>query len=330
MSFTKLDFPSAWLTPNTKVMAWGISADGSRISGTYLDLSTDTSKWFTSLRSKQAPFTYSPLSLGGLASDVTCRGTTNTGDLVGWHQTASGATNPFLYLASLPSLLDLPEGLNGSAYGVSENYISGSIHIVGSGAPVDGRLKGTLWRYDSTSQALSFEYPVDVPNPDPAEDVTIYAINSNGDLVVTAMNAASQKKRHFVALRYISLIQYYWVPVLEDPSSFPVSPDDLTILGINKHRVITGWFNSSPNKKSGFYASVSPAGTIQNFQQIDHPSASTATVLAGVSDTGLIVGTYDSRHPFYYIPPEPWWRLVYFNFIPQQISPEKILPKIER
>jgi hypothetical protein len=333
VSFTNFDFPGSWLAPkHTKVVAWGISADGSRVSGTYFDPSTGTSKWLTSIRSKQSSLKYSPLSLGDLASDVTGRGTTNTGNLVGWHQNASGATNPFLYIANLSVFVDLSEGLNGAAYGVTENYIPGSIHIVGSRTPIDGsRLKGTVWRYDLTSPDPSIEYlGDDMPKlPGVDEDVTIKAINSNGDVAITAENAAdSTKRRHYVAVRSKNLFfsLYNWIPVLED--AIPVSPNALTILGINKQRVITGSFTNSKNNQSGFYATVSPQGKIQNYQEINHPSAKKDTVLAGVSDTGVIVGTYDSQHPFYYIPPEPWLRLVYYNFIPQPISPEKIPPEI--
>ena len=73
-------------------------------------------------------------------------------------------------------------------------------------------------------------------------------------------------------------------------------------MGINNNRTIVG-FISSDDATTGFYSQVFADGKTSPAVQISHP-AGTATQFHGVSDNGVICGTYatdaDYNHPFVY------------------------------
>src|SRR6185369_5446940 len=77
-------------------------------------------------------------------------------------------------------------------------------------------------------------------------------------------------------------------------------PDGIDVAGLNKSHVIVG-NTTSGGQKVGYYRQVYDDGSVSDMTFISHPfSGAAGTEVRGISDNGLICGTYDLVHPFIY------------------------------
>jgi hypothetical protein len=314
-----LTVPTAWNgpTPKSKVQCHGISPSGDWIGGTCLKLGgtpfVNTSQEFAYRYSPFAPSWYEPQPL---SNDLTasCRGISDHGDRVGFR--LRDPSDPSSTIAILHEQAgnpkDLPFGQNdvSSAMGENASLFSGSFFIVGWHMVPGQRAKGFGITYTKLGGfGPEILLGADIP-PSPTEDVNVQCINLQGDLIATLVNNPDGSQRQFIGFRVLAPLPghplnhgYKWHPLLQQPD-FPVDPNTVTILGINSHGDISG-FISGETKTSGFTVNAKLNGTalkLSGFSTYDHPLATFSTQFSGISEAGWIAGTYDSIHPFVFIP----------------------------
>lgn len=322
MSFPlDLTVPTAWNgpAPRSRIQSHGISPSGNWIGGTCLKLDltatppVNTSQEFAYRYSPFAPSWYEPQPLGA-GTSASCRGISDHGDRVGFR--APDPSNPDATIAILHehggAVHDLPFGKKdvSVAMGVNASLFSGSFLIVGSHTP-DGqqRAKGFGITYTTLGGfGPEILLGADIP-PSPTEDVTVQCINLQGDLIATLVNNPDGAQRQFIGFRVLAPLPghplnhgYAWKP-LQQPD-FPVDPNTATILGLNSHGDISGFYPNG-SKVSGFTVNAKLNGTslkLSGFSTYDHPLATASTQFSGISEAGWIAGTYDSIHPFVFIP----------------------------
>lgn len=317
-----LTVPTAWNgpAPHSKLQSHGISPSGNWIGGTCLKLDpsatppVNTSQEFAYRYSPFAPSWYEPQPLGTNQA-ASCRGISDHGDLVGFR--SPDPSNPEATIAILHehggNPKDLPFGKNdvSSAMGVNASLFCGSFLIVGSHTPSgQQRAKGFGITYTKLGGfGPEILLGADIP-PHATEDVSVQCINLQGDLIATLVNNPDGSQRQFIGFRILAPLPghplnhgYNWQPLVQQPD-FPVDPNTVTILGINSYGDISG-FISGATKTSGFTVNAKLNGTsvkLSGFSTYDHPLATFSTQFSGISENGWIAGTYDSIHPFVFIP----------------------------
>jgi hypothetical protein len=316
-----LDLPEPWpigamgLTSETftnakRIRALGISANGQWLAGTYLNQQMISRRW-TAYRPITSPLT--PVNEGWVAENLgdeknaSARGINDDGVIVGFNEDADGIKTHHAAIQLTGEFAGTQLGLGPEVY--SEAFgITDSMQIVGGYKKTrKNKMIGFIGFQDPiTHQILGPQYigASDLPSSSAKEDFWIQAINSQGDLVVSAQTSGDMTtKRSIVGIKRSSG-GWAWYPIAGALliSKDPAKPDAIVILGMNKDRVIVGKMQTRTDdgRTPAFYGVVDDQGRISGLKMFHHPSADTETELAGISDGGLICGTCDLKQPFVY------------------------------
>jgi hypothetical protein len=318
--------------PNYMFRAWSISPDGNRIAGTYLDKTTNVSRYFQFNRPITGLLPIKPLEyvpgLLSMESYVSGRGINDFGDIVGFVAVTPDASVqvPFYHGGEFPQLLqpvtwtDIPQAIQAGvpeyseALGINnDRYVVGAFQIqpLPDGAPLDSDRDtfGFGVKYDEhgvqgTPEILSDEIQAQLIDDDTHHPISAWwsidAINMGYDLLATAIVASkpvSVGGIRFNVGAHIPLVGLNHEgrrtwSVLRDPRNPTIALTGAN--AISGGRIIVG----GTDDKYGFAAQLGAQGDLITFDLWGHPSAVSRTEFTGVSDVGIVVGGYDKIHPF--------------------------------
>lgn len=291
LEFRDLQYPSSITQGAVNVIAFSISPLGLRLSGTTTKSDPDlgvVSHWFTLRLSGQ--FGDIIASTEGTERDHSGRAINDRGDLAGTFLNENGVERPFIRLAGHETTrLKLPGSVPNvlaRAFGINDQRT-----VVGGYLPQDKVLQvGFLARVGEKEGSV---VPISSGLKDPpiVGNMAVVGINDRGDLIGGVRDAAGAV-HGFVVLH--SLHGDKWIDFgAAQPGFFP-DPNGVFLAGINNSRMIVGYSGNS-----GFFAWVNDDGTVRNLTQVDRvpvPAGQPAplrTQLNGVSDDGVMVGTYN-------------------------------------
>ena len=303
------------------IQAFGISSNGRRIVGTHFNFDRNESHVITFSHflgtilpggSGSEPWVADPISQD---SQVSGRGINNEGDVVGFMLTAAldpDQTVPYFRPGNVPINLEpgifatQPTTLRGAEIILPDDRTASS---VASGINNNRIVVGSYVDLSSeNSVGFSLDLRLQTPGvglvnvgkqiPGANSDnqgVQILSINDAGDMLATSDALGN----------LVGLMDKYgqrkWFPF--NPSSVVGSGSlpEVNLMGINNNRTIVGIVPGAP--VTGFYCQVYADGKTSPAVQVSHPAA-TATSFHGISDNGMICGTYKTdaayNHPFVY------------------------------
>ena len=294
LEFRDLEYPASITQGAVLVTAYSISPLGLRLAGTTVKSDPDQGlvpHWFTLRLS--GPFGNVIASAEGTDGAATGRAINDRGDLAGWRPNGDGVERPFIRLAGGQGTTELrlagsDRKVTARAFGINDRRT-----IVG-----DYRPMGKVANYGFLIPAGEKDGPLTqiasgLVNPRIEGGVGVVGINDRGDFVGGVRDAAGAVQG-FVVLHSPHGDQ--WIDVgAADPGFFP-DPSGVFLAGINNSRMIVGYSGNS-----GFFGWVNDDGTVRNLTQVDRvpvppgQPAPLRTQLNGVSDAGVMVGTYNGH-----------------------------------
>ena len=317
-SFIDLNNPSGQTPVPSRCRGFGISPDGQRISGTFVD-PLDVAHWWTGVPVVPDQFDLWTFTQGPAAGGHSGRTINDHGDLAGFRG-SEVLTQPMFAPAGADAA-DFPFAAadptqNGAIYGIDN-----ARNMVGQLRLADNNALHPDWPVD---KAIGFKVNALAPsahtNPQLVEDLwsaghpnglAVRGLNAYGDLVGDISNGEG-----FLLLdpgsaheRYINVRAH---PLLSG------LPTKVAISGINSRREFVGWHTVGPIAvQHGLYGWLTASGEIGALFNVDHPgpvppgtSPPSGTQLFGISEAGFMIGTYNNNVPFlshgYHWDPGPW------------------------
>jgi hypothetical protein len=292
LEFRDLQYPASITQGALDIAAFSISPSGLRLSGTVFKSDPDlgvVSHWFTLRLS--SPFGNVIASAEGTERAASGRAINDRGDLAGTRLNEAGVERPYIRLAGHETArLNLPgsdPNALARAFGINDLRT-----VVGGYLPEGKVLQiGFLTRVGEKEGSV---IPISSGLKDPpiVGNMAVVGINDRGDLIGGVRDAAGVV-HGFVVLH--SPQGDRWVDVGAAQPGFWPDPNGVFLAGINNSRMFVGWSGNS-----GFYGWVNDDGTVRNLTRVDRvpvpdgQPAPLGTVLRGVSDDGVMVGTYNA------------------------------------
>jgi hypothetical protein len=294
LEFLDLQYPASITQGAVDVTAFSISPLGLRLAGTTVKSDPVlgvVSHWFTLRLS--SPFGNIVASAEGTGRAATGRAINDQGDLAGWQPNAEGVTRPFIRLAGGQGTTELK--LAGSdrkatarAFGINDQRT-----VVGGYLPAGKVLNIGFLVSVGEKEGSVIPISSGLKNPPIVGDLGVVGINDRGDFVGGIRDAAGIV-HGFVVLHSSDSDQ--WIDLGAAQPGFWPDPNGVFLAGINNSRMIVGWSGNS-----GFFGWVNDDGTVRNLTQVDRvpvppgQPAPLRTQLNGVSDAGVMVGSYNGN-----------------------------------
>jgi len=311
-TFNDLDNPSGQPTVPSKCRGFGISPDGQRICGTFVD-PQDVAHWWTGVPVVPDQFDLWTFTQGPAAGGHSGRTINDYGDLAGFSG-SEGLMTPMFAPAGANAANFVFDAANptkkGAIYGIDNaRNVVGQFYLA-----ADNPLYPD-WPLD---KAIGFKVNARAPsahtNPQLVEDLwsaghpnslALRGLNAYGDLVGD-ISSGEGNGEGFLLLdpgsaheRYINVRAH---PLLSG------LPTRVAISGINSRREFVGWHtvgDPSVAVQHGLYGWLTASGEIGALFNVDHPgpvppgtSPASGTQLFGISEAGFMIGTYNNNIPF--------------------------------
>jgi hypothetical protein len=293
LEFLDLQYPASITQGATFTVAYSISPLGQSLIGTTIKSDPalgDVSHWFTLRLS--GPFGNVIGSAEGTERTANGRAINDRGDIAGGRQNENGVERPFIRLAGQGTKeLKLPGSIPNTravAFGMNNGRTVAGFYVPLAKDAGSGYLASVADNKQSVIPISS-----GLKNPRIVGTVGVVGVNDRGDFIGGVRDAAGIV-HGFVVLH--SPDGDHWVDLSAAQPGFWPDPNGVFLAGINNSRMIVGWSGNS-----GFFGWVNDDGTVRNLTQVDRvpvppgQPAPLRTQLTGVSDAGVMVGTFEGH-----------------------------------
>jgi hypothetical protein len=293
-----------------RLRGFGISPDGQRVCGTFVDKKSGQAFWWTRSSTavpNQWAFDHGvgPSNAGASGKDIN-----DSGDLVGFAAPSgpTGPSIPMLITSGSTSLLNFAAA-DANAKGNVINGIDNVMNIVGTLQLKEGN---SLYPAYPQNKDIGFKTnassPTALTNPELIHDVwsaikpgalELRGFNSRNDLVGRITDGSTVEA--FIVLNHGTPSEKY-INVAAEPLIASQNPTDAYVTGINSSRQFVGWF-ASAGMQHGIFGYIDDKENVAGIEVVDYVGATPAgskqgTQLFGISETSVIVGTANDLVPF--------------------------------